>query len=154
MNSKQKHSAWSAKSVSAPIVLRAYAATFGLLGLLLLLWGPMWFGRNLAGSPFGSATLARVIGSLFIGTACCAAWLAIADDASLRRRGLFWFAMGHVVLWPALLAELKWVWGPGLADQVVAIIGGTAFALYCLWLIAEGEFPQEPYAVSVMAIPI
>ena len=154
MNSKQKHSAWSAKSVSAPIVLRAYAATFGLLGLLLLLWGPMWFGRNLAGSPFGSATLARVIGSLFIGTACCAAWLAIADDASLRRRGLFWFAMGHVVLWLALLAELKWVWGPGLGDQAVAVIGGSAFTLYCLWLIAEGEFPRETYAMNVMGIPI
>ncbi len=154
MNSKQKHGAWSARPVSVPIVLRAYAVIFGLLGLLLLLWGPMWFGRNLAGPPFGGATLARVIGSLFIGTACCAAWLAIAGNASLRRRGLFWFAMGHVVLWLELLAELKWVWGPGLGDQVVAVIGGTAFTLYCLWLIAEGEFPQEPYALSVMAVPI
>jgi signal transduction histidine kinase len=154
MNGKQKHGTWKARPVNTPIVLRAYAVIFGLLGLMLLVWGPMWFGRNLAGSPFGGATLARVIGSLFIGTTCCAALLAIADDHSLRRRSLFWFAMGHVALWLALLAELKWVWGPGLGDQVVAVIGGTAFALYCLWLIAEGEFPQEPYgAVGFFAPP-
>src|SRR5580658_2597073 len=154
MTRGRKQATWRPTSISVPIVLRAYAVIFGLLGLLLLLWGPVLFGRNLAGWPFGGATLVRVFGSMSIGTACCAAWLAIADDASVRRFALFWFAMGHVVLWLGLLAELKWVWGPGLSDQVVAVIGGTAFALYCLWLIAEGEFPQEPYAMSVMAIPI
>jgi hypothetical protein len=41
-------------------------------------------------------------------------WLALwRSNASLRRRSLFWFAIGHVVLWLVALWELKRVWGPG-----------------------------------------
>src|SRR5437899_1501623 len=88
------------------IVFRAYAVIFGLLGLMLLLWGPMWFGRNVAGVPFDGATLVRVFGSMFVTAACCAAVLSAMGDTLVRSRSLFWFAMGHAVVWLVALAEL------------------------------------------------
>ena len=146
MKPGQRREIWKPKPVREHMVFRAYAVIFGLAGLMLILWGPMWFGGKLAGAPFGGATLVRVFGSMFIAAACCAAALAAMPDAQVRRRALFWFAMGHVVAWLAVFCQVAWVWGPGFADNVVAVLATTAFVLFFLWLTAEGEFPQEPFS--------
>jgi len=155
MSRKQKQGTWKPKPVKVHIVFRAYAVIFGLLGLMLLLWGPMWFGRNVVGVPFDGATLVRVFGSMFVTAACCAAVLSAMGDTLVRSRSLFWFAMGHAVVWLVALAELTWVWGPGLGGNVVAVVGETAVALFCFWLTAEGEFPQEPYgSIGIFGPPV
>ena len=128
---------WKPKPISVPVVLRVYAALFGLAGVMLLIWGQAWSGQ---------AQLARALGIGSIVAACCAAALSWVSNARAQRRSLFWFAMGHVALW--LAAVLGWGWVPGLADQAVAILGGTAFVLFFLWLTAEGEFPREPFATA------
>src|ERR1035438_2044151 len=96
MNRKPKRGTWQPK---VHIVFRAYAVIFGLLGIMLLLWGPVWYG--------GSAQV-RAFGSLFLAAAGCAALLSRVKDAQMRRRSLFWFAMGHAVLWLAAIRELGW----------------------------------------------
>ena len=57
----------------------------------------MWFGGKLAGVPFGGATQVRVFGAMFMAMAGCAVALSVVDDTQVRRPGLFWFAMSHVV---------------------------------------------------------
>ena len=79
-------------------VFRAYAALASLAGLLLFGWGPIWFGADLAGEPWGKAALIRVLGSIMIAAGCCAAGFAAIDHPPGRRRGLFWFAVGHAVI--------------------------------------------------------
>ena len=83
-----------------------------------------------------------------LAAACAAFLLASINDIQVRNRSLFWFASAHVLLWLLLFAwgELRWGWGPrDLGNLMIAITGGTAFLLFCLWLTAEGEFPQEPF---------
>src|ERR1700721_4029626 len=153
MNRRQKRGTWTAKPISIAVVFRAYAVFFGLAGLMLIMWGPAWFGRGLAGAPFGQTTLARMFGVAFVSASCCAAALSTFRNALARQRSLFWFALGHVAIWMAALGRLRWAWEPGLGDEVVPVIGGTAFALLCLWLTAEGEFPREPFGTTVAYSP-
>src|ERR1035441_8446562 len=87
-----------AEAIDTRWVFRAYAAMASLAGFLLFGWGPMWFGVDLAGEPFGKAALIRVLGSMMIAAGCCAAGFAAVDDPPSRRRGLFWFAIGHAVI--------------------------------------------------------
>ncbi len=128
MKAIQKRSTWKPKPVRVQIVFRAYASIFAAAGLSLLLGGV--------------APQVKLLGSLSLVTACCAAGLSAVGNLQLRNRSLFWFAVSHVALWLILLGVLKWVWGPGPSDQAAAIAGGTAFMLFCLWLTAEGELPQ------------
>ena len=103
----------------------------------------MWFGVHLAGVPFGRAALVRVFGSMWMMAAFSAAALATVDDAQAQHRGLFWFAIGHAVVWLVVLTQVATVWGPGLGDHVVGVMAGVSFVLFYLWLVAEGEFPRE-----------
>jgi signal transduction histidine kinase len=148
MNSRKKTAIWKPKPIRVEAVFRIYAVTVGVFGLMLLSWGPTWFGGKLAGVPFGGATLARVFGSMFMALAACATALSAVDNARERHRGLFWFAMGHMVLWLVVFRQLIWGWGPGLGDQMVAALGTIAFLLFALWLTADGEFPNEPFGVN------
>jgi signal transduction histidine kinase len=132
---------WKPKPISVPVVFRVYAVLFGLAGIMLLIWVPTW-----SRAWSGQAPLARALGIGSIVAACCAAALSSVSNARRQQRSLFWFAVGHVALWLATL--LGWGWVPGLADQAVAILGGTAFVLFFLWLTAEGEFPREPFATG------
>jgi signal transduction histidine kinase len=36
---------------------------------------------------------------------------------------------------------------PNVGDEMISINGGMAFLLFCMWLTAEGEFPQDPWAI-------
>lgn len=121
-------------------VFRAYAALASLAGLLLFGWGPMWFGSDLAGEPWGKAALIRVLGSIMIAAGCCAAGFAAIDDPPGRRRGLFWFAAGHAVIWLAVLTQQIAIWGSGLAEKAVWLSFAVAFLLFYLWATSEGEY--------------
>ena len=120
-------------------VFRGYAAAASLAGFLLFGWGPMWFGVDLAGEPFGKAALIRVLGSIMIAAGCCAAGFAAIDDPPSRRRGLFWFAAGHAVIWLAVLTQQIAIWGSGLAERAVWFSFAVAFLLFYLWATSEGE---------------
>src|SRR5579863_2438015 len=102
----QQRSSWKPRPVRAQIVFRAYASIFAAVGFGLL---------------FGGLAQVRVFGGLSLAAACCAAGLSAVNDVQVRSRSLFWFAVGHVALWLGLFGALKWVWGPGPADQAVAI---------------------------------
>ncbi|MBK5290991.1 MAG: hypothetical protein JJE04_04750 [Acidobacteriia bacterium] len=78
---------------------RTYAALACLAGFLLLSWGPMWFGADLAGARWGKAAFIRVPGSIVMAAGCCAAGFAFVDHPPARRRVLFWFAAGHTAIW-------------------------------------------------------
>jgi len=103
----------------------------------------MWFGVHLVGVPFGRAALVRVFGSIWMMAACSAAGLATIDDAQAQRRGLFWFATGHAVVWWVLLSQVTAIWGQGLGDQALAVLGGVTWLLFMFWLVAEGVFPRK-----------
>ena len=120
-------------------VFRGYAAAASLAGFLLFGWGPMWFGVDLAGEPFGKAALIRVLGSIMIAAGCCAAGFAAVDDPPSRRRGLFWLAAGHAVIWLAVLTQQIAIWGSGLAERAVWFLFVVAFLLFYLWATSEGE---------------
>ena len=124
-------------------VFRAYAALVSLSGVLLLGWGPMWFGADLAGEPFGKAALIRVLGSIMIAAACCAAGFAAVDDPPGRRRGLFWFAAGHAVILLGVLTQRMAIWGPGLGEKAAELLSVVVFVLFYLWATSEGERVHE-----------
>ena len=120
-------------------VFRIYAALAWLAGFLLLSWGPMWFGTDLAGEPWGKAALIRVLGSIVIAAGCCAHSFAAVDHPPARRRGLYWFAAGHVVIWLVVLTQRMSIWGPGLADRVAQLLSGLAGVLIYMYLWGTSE---------------
>src|SRR5512143_3824712 len=77
------------------MVFFCYAIVAGVAGVLLIAWGPMWFGAHLPGLTCGKAALIRIAGAFPVATACFAVAMARVDDAVARRRGLLWFAFGH-----------------------------------------------------------
>lgn len=123
-------------------VFRAYAAVASLAGFLLLGLGPMWFGTDLAGEPFGKAALIRVLGSIMIAAGCCAAGFAAIDDPPGRRRGLFWFAAGHAVILLGVLTQQMAIWGPGLGEKAAELLSVVVFVLFYVWTTSEGEFAR------------
>ena len=131
-----------AEAIDTRWVFRAYAAMASLAGFLLLGWGPMWFGVDLAGEPFGKAALIRVLGSMMIAAGCCAAGFAAVDDPPSRRRGLFWFAVGHAVIWLVVLTQQIAIWGPGLAGKAAELLSVVVFVLFYLWATSEGEYTR------------
>src|ERR1035437_5776095 len=124
-------------------VFRTYAVLAGLAGIFLLSWGVMWFDADLPGQPWGKAALVRVLGSFVIAAGCCAAGFAAVDDPSARRRGLFWFAVGHTVIWLVALTQRIAIWGPGIADKAAQLLTVLVFILFYLWATSEGEYARE-----------
>jgi signal transduction histidine kinase len=127
------------EAINTRWIFRAYAALTLLAGFLLLGWGPMWFGTDLVGEPWGKAALIRVLGSIIIAAGCCAAGFAAIDDPRVRRRSLFWFAAGHTVVWLVVLTQRIAIWGPGLAETAAQLSFAVVFVLFYLWATSEGE---------------
>ncbi len=121
-------------------VFRTYAALASLAGFLLTGWGPMWFGADLAGEPWGRAALIRVLGSILMAAGCCAAGFAAIDHPPGRRRGLFWFAAAHAVIWLVVLMQQMSVWGPGLAERAAELLTAVVLVLFYAWGTSEGEY--------------
>lgn len=130
-------------------VFRVYAALASLAGFLLLSWGPMWFGADLAGQRWGKAALIRVLGSIVIAAGCCAAGFAVEDDPSARRRGLFWFAAAHAAIWLVVLVQTIAIWNTGLARTIAEVLLAVVWALFYLWGTSEGEYAHGAGLLSL-----
>lgn len=96
------------------MVFLCYAIMAGLAGLLLIAWGPMWFGTHLPGLPYGRAALIRIQGALFVAAACFAAAMVGVDDPVARYRALAWAAAAHFILCAVVDVErhvilLEWI---------------------------------------------
>lgn len=138
-------------AIDTRTVYRVYAGLTWSVGLLLSLWGPMWFGVHLPGQPFGRAALVRVFGAIVIAAGCFAAALAKVDDPVARRRGLLWLAAGHGVVLLCVLIQQSGPWGRGGApDLVVTLLNATILVLLYLWWTVEGEgVTQRPPLISL-----
>ena len=132
------------EAIDTRCVFRAYAAVACFAGFLLLSWGPLWFGTDLAGERWGKAALIRVLGAIVIAAGCSGAGFAAVDHPLARRRGLFWFACGHTVVWQVLLAQQAAIWGPGLAEKAAQLAGAVAVVLWMIFLWGTSE--DQPYA--------
>ena len=139
MNNRQRPDALDARWV-----FRGYAVLAGLGGFVLLGWGQMWFGDYLAGQPSGKAALIRVLGSILIAAACCAAGFAVVDSPPSRRNGLFWFATGHAIVFLVVLSQRILIWGPGLGGTAAKLLIFVTCALFYLWSTSEGEHSPLP----------
>lgn len=80
------------------MVFLCYAIVAGLAGVLLIAWGPIWFGAHLPGLTWGKAALIRILGALFVAAACFAAAMVRVDDPVARCHALAWAAAAHGVL--------------------------------------------------------
>ncbi|MBI3679170.1 MAG: hypothetical protein HY235_02010 [Acidobacteria bacterium] len=127
------------EAIDTRMVFRVYAVLACLAGFVLMSWGPMWLGADLAGQRWGKAALIRVLGSIVIAAGCCAAGFAAVDHPPARRRGLFWFAAGHAVLWLVVFTQRIAIWGPGLAEGATQLLGAVVLVLFYLWGTSEGE---------------
>ena len=134
-------------------VFRVYAATAGLAGLLLVNWGPMWFGAHLVDLPWGKAALIRVLGSIVIAAACCAAGFAAIDNPQDRRRSLLWFIAAHTAIWLVVLTQRTAIWGPGLADKVVVLLWVCICSLFLSWAKSEGDFDRGTALTTLFSGP-
>lgn len=142
------HSTRRPEAIDTRWVFRAYAVLACLAGFLLTSWGPMWFGTDLAGEPWGKAALIRVLGSTVMAAACCAAGFAAVDHPPGRRRGLFWFAVGHAVICLVVLTQQMSIWGPGLAERAAELLTAVVFFLFYAWATSEGEYGR-PILISL-----
>ena len=127
-----------ADAINLRIIYRTYAALAGLTGILLVCWGPLWFGAHLPGQPWGKAALIRVLGATLTAIGCFTVPLADLDRRA-GRRGLLWFAVGHTGIWVIVFIQQQAIWGSGFADVVVALLNGVTLAFWYLWQTAEGE---------------
>lgn len=125
-------------------VFRAYAILAGIGGFVLFAWGPLWFGADLAGQPFGKAALIRVAGSVGLAAACCAAGFAAVDSPPDRRRALLWFTVGHTVVWLVVLLQQLAIWRSGLAERSAELLFGIVFTLSYLWVPSEEDRLPKP----------
>jgi signal transduction histidine kinase len=121
------------ETIDSRWLFRAYAALFSFAGFLLLGWGPIWFGAHLAGQAWGKAALIRVLGAVVIAAGCCAAGFAAVEHPLFRRRGLFWFAAGHTIIWGVLVSQQTAIWGPGIAERVAQSAGVVAMVLWIVY---------------------
>jgi signal transduction histidine kinase len=62
------------------------------------------------------------------------------DDPSARRRGLFWFAGGHGIVWLMVLLQRWTVLEPGRVDVGVELLTVAVFVLFYLWATSEGDW--------------
>jgi signal transduction histidine kinase len=131
-------------AIDSRIIFRAYAGLAGLAGLVLLCWGPLWLGSDLAGQPWGKAALIRVLGSILIAAACFAVPLASMPDPNARQRGLLWLSAGHAVVFLVVLTQRLTIWGPGLADWAATAPFAAALLLSYFGVTAYGDPTGEP----------
>ena len=118
-------------AIDARIIFRAYSGLAGLAGLVLLGWGPLWLGSDLAGQPWGKAALIRVLGAILIAAACFAVPLSDAGDRETRRRALLWFGAGHGVVCFVVMLQREAIWGPGIAEWAAnCTAAATLFFVY------------------------
>src|SRR5690242_9685673 len=92
------------------LVFEEYAALALVSGFLIAGWGPMWFGTDFPGQPFGKAALIRMAGAAMFAAGCFAAAMAQVPDEESRRRAMRWYAAGHGALLIAALTQQRAIW--------------------------------------------
>ncbi len=122
-------------AIDTRIVFWVYASLAALGGLTLLVWGPMWFGADRAQSA-----IIRVFGAILIAAGCFATALAAVEDPASRRRGLLWFAIGHLVVMCVVAVVFDVIRGPALW-VALALLNAAVFALFYFWQTTEGDPP-------------
>ncbi|HEU0140278.1 MAG TPA: sensor histidine kinase [Bryobacteraceae bacterium] len=127
------------EAIDSRWVFRIYAAMACLTGFLLTGWGLIWFGADIPGQPWGKAALIRVFGSIVMAAGFCAAGFAAIDQPLARRRGLFWFATAHAVVWLVVLTQQIAIWDSGLAEKVTQLLLCPVLIFYYLWATPTGE---------------
>lgn len=115
------------------MVFWVYAGVAGLVGLLLVGWGAVWFGSDLPGLPHGKAALIRIAGASFVAAACFAAAMAGVDDAVARRRGLLWFASGHFFIFVIASTQRIAILGERLPEWVALAPFTASLLLFYAW---------------------
>ncbi len=126
-------------AVDTRIVFRIYAYAAWLVGFALLGWGPIWFGIDLPGIPYGLAIPIRATGGVIMGAGCLARAMVNVEDPETRHWALLWFAGGHAVVLAVLIILLTSVWvEPGLAGQL-AICGLLTAILILLYFWQTGD---------------
>jgi signal transduction histidine kinase len=132
------------EAVNIRWVFRVYAVAVFALGFYVTAWGVEWIDVHMPGVPFGRAALLRVFGAMLMGAACFAAGLAAVDEPRAQKQGLFWFAVGHFVVWLVVLSQQYAIWGPGPAEWVVKGLFGATMILFYLWTTADGQPLPSP----------
>jgi len=132
------------------MVLWGYAGVACVVGLLLVGWGPAWLGAHLPGLPWGKAALIRIAGAFSVASACFAAALASADDDATRRRGLLWFAVGHVVLFTVAEIQRKAILGAWVPEWVTFVPLVAASLLFFAWQQARNDLHELPGAPQAL----
>jgi signal transduction histidine kinase len=132
------------EAVNIQWIFRVYAVAAFLGGLAITGWGPLWFGAHMADQPFGRAALVRVFGGILMAVACCAAGLAGTEEPRAQKRGLFWFWLGHMVVFLVVLSQSYAIWGGGVSLTAARVLFAVGFILFSLWTTAEGEKLARP----------
>jgi signal transduction histidine kinase len=134
----------SPEAIDIRWVFRIYAVVAFGAGLFVTGWGQQLLGDHMIGQPWGRAALIRVFGSILMAAACFAAGLAAVEDRRAQRQGLFWFAVGHFVVFLVTLSQKVAVWPPGTSDLAPRVLFAVVFVLFYLWVTSEGERLQSP----------
>jgi len=114
--------------------LVAYAIVTVAVGIWLVGWGPMWFGGDLDGVPFGRHALVRLAGSVVVAAGLVAYGISTVQHPRSLRRALLWFAIANTVVY--LVANIQRhtvLEGDQGLTTVEVFTGGTILAMYILW---------------------
>jgi signal transduction histidine kinase len=141
------------ESIDLQWVFRVYAVVVFATGFVLAGWGPMWLGAHMPGQPFGRAALIRVFGSILMAAGCFAAGFAAVGERLSQRLGLFWFAVGHFVVFLVLLSQSLAIWTPGTSDLAARIAFAVTFVLFYLWSTSEGNRIPSPILTLFRGAP-
>jgi len=132
------------EGVNIPWVFRAYALAVFAVGFYVTAWGGAWIDVDMPGVPFGRVALLRVFGAMLMAAGCFAAGLAAVDEPRAQRQGLFWFAVGHFVVWLVVLSQQYAIWGRGPAEWVAKGLFAAAMILFYFWTTADGHPMPSP----------
>ena len=118
-------------------VLRGYAAITLTLGVVLVLFAPLWFTADLGGVPWLRAALIRILGSMVVAAGCFGIALARIEEPESRRQGLLWLAIGHGVVAVVVTSQQFAVFDTPLAAAAAALAWAAAFLLFYGWQFGE-----------------
>jgi signal transduction histidine kinase len=130
-----------ADAIDPRTICWGFAAIGWILGFVILAWGPIWFGTDLAGQPWAKAGLIRAVGALLMADGCFAAALASISDLLSLRRAVKWFLMAHAVVLLVLKLQQVAIWGESDVQYLLSMMLVLATVFGYLWLTAHGEQP-------------
>jgi signal transduction histidine kinase len=140
------------EAVNIQWIFRVYAVVAFAGGLAIAGWG-QWFGSHMVDQPWGSAALLRVFGGIIMAAACFAAGLAAVEEPRAQKQGLFWFSVGHFIVFLVILSQSIAIWGPGVSDIAARVLFAVVFILFYLWTTAEGERLPSPILTLFRGAP-